>query len=111
VCLSLFEEVTVAKKSLEQVALACQGRKAMHDNTLECIDQHVQNNVLQINQDPSQLMSSRPVDDPFERIMFLTSAGEPSVVCQNRSLCLALSWRLYFLLESLEKKNMKATAD
>jgi len=107
VYLSLFEEVTVAKSLLEQVALVCQGRTAMYDNILECIDQYVQNDLLQINEDPAKLLSARPIDDPFERIMFLTSVGEPSVVYQTvRSLRQARAYRLGALQRKLPAIHM-----
>lgn len=104
---ALFEEVTVAKSLLEQVALVCQGRYAMYQSILECIDQYVQTDLLQTDKDPAVLLSARPIDDPFERIMFLSSVGEPSVVYHSvRKLRQARAKRLGALQRKLPPIHM-----
>eukprot|EP00957_Ditylum_brightwellii_P141864 10808190-Ditylum_brightwellii.AAC.1 len=44
---------------------------------------------------PSELLSARPIDDPLESIMYMTSVGEPGLIYQTiRSLRQARSARL-----------------
>lgn len=83
---ALFNEVTEAKSLLEQVALVCQGR-SMYRKVLEAISQYVRYDLKALTSDPAVLLSSRPVDDPLESIMYLTSVGVPSNVYETvRSL-------------------------
>jgi hypothetical protein len=101
--LALFEEVTMAKSLLEQVGLVCQGREGLYQNILACIDQYVQEDLSRFNdKEPAILISSRPVDDPLENILYLTSVGEPSIVYQTvRSLRQARAYRLGALQRKL----------
>jgi hypothetical protein len=105
---ALFEEVTTAKSLLEQVALVCQGRDALYDNILTCIAKYVQQDLTQFNNiAPIEMLSSRPVDDPLEDILYLTSVGEPSIVYQTvRSLRQARSARLGSLQRKLPPIQM-----
>lgn len=101
--LALFEEVTMAKSLLEQVALVCQGRESLYQQILACMDRYVREDLTKFNDiDPAVLLSSRPVDDPLEDILFLTSVGEPSIVYQTvRSLRQARAYRLGALQRKL----------
>eukprot|EP00586_Coscinodiscus_wailesii_P018685 CAMPEP_0172505570 /NCGR_PEP_ID=MMETSP1066-20121228/187399_1 /TAXON_ID=671091 /ORGANISM="Coscinodiscus wailesii, Strain CCMP2513" /LENGTH=263 /DNA_ID=CAMNT_0013282231 /DNA_START=230 /DNA_END=1019 /DNA_ORIENTATION=+ len=91
---ALFNEVTEAKSLLEQVALVCQGR-SMYPTCLASINRYVQDDLKQLQTDPAVLLSQRPVDDPLESIMYLTSVGVPSSVYETvRSLRQARAARL-----------------
>lgn len=103
---ALFNEVTEAKSLLEQVALVCQGR-AMYGKVLESISKYVTNDLKQLQADPAILISSRPVDDPLESIMYMTSVGVPSSVYETvRSLRQARAARLGALQRKLPKVHM-----
>merc|ERR1719183_20089 len=78
--LALFEEVTAAKALLEQVSLVSQGREDLNTRIITAIRRYVEEDLRQLQEDPAELLSSRPMDDPLESIMYLTSVGEPSVV-------------------------------
>jgi len=98
---ALFQEVTEAKSLLEQVALVCQGR-SMYPRCLESISKYVQNDLKQIQSDPAVLLSARPVDDPLESIMYMTSVGVPSTVYETvKSLREARAKRLGALQRKL----------
>lgn len=98
---ALFNEVTEAKSLLEQVALVCQGR-SMYKQVLEAISQYVRYDLKALTSDPAVLLSSRPVDDPLEAIMYLTSVGVPSTVYETvRSLRQARASRLGALQRKL----------
>lgn len=100
---ALFNEVTEAKSLLEQVALVCQGR-SMYGRVLDSICKYVQNDLKQLKADPAVLISARPIDDPLEAIMYLTSVGVPSSVYETvRSLRQARAARLGALQRKLPK--------
>ncbi len=69
---ALFDEVTEAKSLLEQVALVSQGR-SMYKRVLDCMSTYVQSDLKALDKDPAVLLSSRPMDDPLETIMYLVS--------------------------------------
>jgi hypothetical protein len=69
---ALFDEVTEAKSLLEQVALVSQGR-TMYGRVLACMSTYVQSDLKALEKDPAVLLSSRPMDDPLETIMYLVS--------------------------------------
>ena len=103
---ALFDEVTEAKSLLEQVALVCQGR-AMYNQVLRSISTYVQDDLKQLNADPAVLLSARPVDDPLEAIMYMTSVGVPSSVYETvRSLRQARAHRLGALQRKLPRIHM-----
>jgi hypothetical protein len=106
--LALFEEVTTAKSLLEQVALVSQGRQSLYENILECIQEYVNSDLTKFNDiDPAILLSSRPVDDPLEKILYLTSVGEPSLVYQTvRALRQTRAKRLGALQRKLPQIHM-----
>ena len=103
---ALFNEVTEAKSLLEQVALVCQGR-AMYSKVLESISKYVRDDLKQLQADPAILISSRPIDDPLESIMYMTSVGVPSSVYDTvRSLRQARAARLGALQRKLPSVHM-----
>jgi hypothetical protein len=103
---ALFNEVTEAKSLLEQVALVCQGR-SMYQKVLESISQYVRYDLKALTSDPAVLLSSRPVDDPLESIMYLTSVGVPSSVYETvRSLRQARAARLGALQRKLPSAHI-----
>lgn len=100
--LALFEEVTEAKCLLEQISLVSQGRPEMYQDILDCIERYVVEDLTQFFVEPSILLSRRPIDDPLEEIMYITSVGEPGVIYQTiRSLRQARAFRLGALQKKL----------
>mmetsp|Transcript_20899 Transcript_20899/g.51839 ORF Transcript_20899/g.51839 Transcript_20899/m.51839 type:complete len:392 (+) Transcript_20899:165-1340(+) len=98
---ALFDEVTEAKSLLEQVALVSQGR-SMYKRVLECMYIYVESDLKALDKDPALLLSSRPMDDPLETIMYLTSVGVPGAVYDTvRSLRQARARRLGALQRKL----------
>ena len=103
---ALFNEVTEAKSLLEQVALVCQGR-SMYRQVLKYISNYVEYDLKQLQCDPAVLLSARPVDDPLESIMYMTSVGVPSTVYETvRSLRQARAARLGALQRKLPEVHM-----
>jgi hypothetical protein len=103
---ALFQEVTEAKSLLEQVALVCQGR-SMYQKCLSSIAKYVQSDLKCIQDDPAILLSARPVDDPLEAIMYMTSVGIPSSVYETvKSLRAARAQRLGALQRKLPGIHM-----
>lgn len=95
----------MAKSLLEQIALVSQGRAVLYERILGCIQDYVRNDLTKFNDiEPSILISNRPIDDPLEQILYLTSVGEPSLVYQTvRSLRQARSSRLGALQRKLPR--------
>ena len=106
--LALYEEVTMAKSLLEQVALVCQGRQQLYRRILEQMDRYCRYDLRRFNDvEPAILLSARPSDDPLEDILYLTSVGEPSVVYQTvRALRKARAYRLAALQKKLPSIHM-----
>lgn len=103
---ALFNEVTEAKSLVEQVALVCQGR-AMYKQVLTSISQYVSGDLKKLQADPAVLLSARPVDDPLESVMYMTSVGVPSSVYETvRSLRQARAGRLGALQRKLPEVHM-----
>ena len=103
---ALFNEVTEAKSLLEQVALVCQGR-SMYQRCLDSISRYVKDDLKKIQSDPAVLLSARPVDDPLEAIMYMTSVGVPSSVYETvKSLREARADRLGALQRKLPTVHM-----
>lgn len=103
VFVSLFGEVTEAKSLLEQVALVCQGRKEMYGMCLAAIKKYVEEDLKEgLGKEPALVLSARPMDDPLEIIMYLTSVGVPSSIYDTvRSLRQARALRLGALQRKL----------
>lgn len=103
---ALFDEVTEAKSLLEQVALVSQGR-TMYGRVLACMSTYVQSDLKALEKDPAVLLSSRPMDDPLETIMYLTSVGNPGTIYETiRSLRQARARRLGALQRKLPSIHM-----
>ena len=106
--LALFEEVTVAKSLLEQVSLVSQGRQTLYSRILGCVDRYVKEDLTRFNDaEPAELISGKPMDDPLQDILYLTSVGEPSIVYETvRSLRQARAYRLGALQRKLPPLHM-----
>lgn len=103
---ALFNEVTEAKSLLEQVALVCQGR-SMYPRVLNAISTYVETDLKRLQADPAVLLSARPMDDPLETVMYLTSVGVPSTVYETvKSLRQARAQRLGALQRKLPQIHM-----
>ena len=66
---ALFQEVSEAKSLLEQTTLVGQGRP-FYRSALACIRDYVKNDLRRLDIPPAQLLSSRPMEDPLESIMY-----------------------------------------
>lgn len=79
--LALFEEVTAAKALLEQVSLVSQGREDLNTRIITAIRRYVEEDLRQLQEDPAELLSSRPMDDPLgkNRNLFLSLSLSPSL--------------------------------
>mmetsp|Transcript_1398 Transcript_1398/g.2558 ORF Transcript_1398/g.2558 Transcript_1398/m.2558 type:complete len:470 (+) Transcript_1398:154-1563(+) len=107
VYVALYEEVTAAKSLLEQVSLVSQGRDYLNKRIILAIRKYVQEDLRALQDDPAVLLSSRPIDDPLESIMYLTSVGEPSVIYESvKALRSARAYRLGALQRKLPEIQM-----
>ena len=79
---ALFQEVSEAKSLLEQTTLVCQGRP-FYQSALQCIRDYVKNDLRRLDVPPAELLSTRPMEDPLESIMYMTSVGVPSIVYET----------------------------
>ena len=80
---------------------------SMYVPMLQFIQKYVEEDLMQIHKDPAVLLSARPVDDPLESIMYMTSVGVPSIVYETvRSLRQARASRLGALQRKLPKVHM-----
>ena len=79
---ALFQEVSEAKSLLEQTTLVCQGRP-FYQSALQCIRDYVKNDLRRLDIAPAELLSTRPMEDPLESIMYMTSVGVPSIVYET----------------------------
>eukprot|EP00908_Phaeocystis_cordata_P015513 Transcript_26668.p2 GENE.Transcript_26668~~Transcript_26668.p2 ORF type:complete len:285 (+),score=112.91 Transcript_26668:55-909(+) len=79
---ALFQEVSEAKSLLEQTTLVGQGRP-FYRSALACIRDYVKNDLRRLDIPPAKLLSTRPMEDPLESIMYMTSVGVPSVVYET----------------------------
>jgi hypothetical protein len=98
----------MAKSLLEQVALVSQGRESLYRRILANIDRYVKEDLNGLNNvEPAVLLSARPMDDPLEDILYLTSVGEPSIIYQTvKSLRSARAYRLGALQRKLPAIHM-----
>lgn len=108
VFVSLFGEVTEAKSLLEQVALVCNGRRDMYEMCLVAVKRYVEEDLKKgLGIEPAQVLSARPMDDPLEIIMYLTSVGVPSSIYDTvRSLRQARASRLGALQRKLPPAHL-----
>lgn len=77
--MAYFEEISVAKALLEQVALVCRGRP-YYERVLDAVQRYIDRDLKRVDLPPAVVLSSKPKDDPLENIMWMTSVGTPSVV-------------------------------
>ena len=76
---ALFQEVSEAKSLLEQTTLVGQGRP-FYRSALACIRDYVKNDLRRLDIPPAKLLSTRPMEDPLESIMYagyLPTASSP----------------------------------
>ncbi len=79
----------------------------MYNRCLEAISRYVQHDLKKIQSDPAVLLSARPVDDPLEAIMYMTSVGVPGSVYDTvKSLREARARRLGALQRKLPPIHM-----
>ena len=79
----------------------------MYNRCLDAISRYVQNDLKKIQADPAVLLSARPVDDPLEAIMYMTSVGVPGSVYDTvKSLREARARRLGALQRKLPPIHM-----
>lgn len=79
----------------------------MYQRCLESIARYVRDDLKKIQSDPAVLLSARPVDDPLESIMYMTSVGVPSSVYETvKSLRGARARRLGALQRKLPQIHM-----
>ena len=91
---ALFQEVSEAKSLLEQTTLVCQGRP-FYPTALKYIELYVRGDLRRLDIPPAKMLASKPVDDPLESIMYITSVGVPSVVYETvKNLRQARGYRL-----------------
>lgn len=76
---ALFREVSEAKSLLEQSCLICQGRP-FFPKVLDCIGEYVEKDLKRLDVEPADLLANRPMDDPLEYILYVTSVGVPSII-------------------------------
>jgi len=79
---ALFLEVSEAKSLLEQACLVCQGRP-FYPKVLESIGNYVDTDLKQLDLEPADILAGRPMDDPLEYILYVTSVGVPSVIYET----------------------------
>jgi len=90
---ALFREVSVAKSLLEQASLVCRGRH-FYSTVLQSIGDYVAED-LRLDVEPADLLANRPMDDPLEYVLYVTSVGVPShIYATVRDLREARSERL-----------------
>jgi len=79
----------------------------MYQRCLHSIQRYVEDDLKQLQADPAALLSARPVDDPLESIMYMTSVGVPSTIYETvRSLRQARAGRLGALQRKLPQVHM-----
>lgn len=104
---ALYNEVTEAKSLLEQIALVSRGRAILYPRLLKDMSNYVRNDLCSLRKDPAVLLSARPVDDPLESIMYLTSVGVPGDIYQTvKSLREARAVRLGALQRKVPPMHM-----
>mmetsp|Transcript_48745 Transcript_48745/g.90358 ORF Transcript_48745/g.90358 Transcript_48745/m.90358 type:complete len:431 (+) Transcript_48745:68-1360(+) len=79
---ALFQEVSEAKSLLEQTTLVCAGRP-FYRQALACLRDYVKKDLRRLDVPPAKLLSRRPMEDPLESIMYMTSVGVPSVIYET----------------------------
>ena len=87
-------QVTEAKSLLEQLCLIGAGRP-FYGAALRCMQGYVKDDLRRLDIPPAEMLSRRPMNDPLEQIMLMTSVGVPSVIYETlKDLRLARAYRL-----------------
>ena len=87
-------QVTEAKSLLEQLCLIGAGRP-FYGAALRCMQGYVKDDLRRLDIPPAELLSRKPMNDPLEQIMLMTSVGVPSVIYDTlKDLRLARAYRL-----------------
>jgi len=105
--LALYAEVTEARSLMEQLTLISQARPS-YTAILGSMRDYVDELVLgmRLGCPPAVLLSSKPANDPLEKVLYLTSVGLPSVVYDTvRSLRQARGVRLGTTQQKLPKEH------
>lgn len=86
--------MTEAKSLLEQLCLIGAGRP-FYGAALRCMQGYVKDDLRRLDIPPAELLSRKPMNDPLEQIMLMTSVGVPSVIYDTlKDLRLARAYRL-----------------
>ena len=86
--------MTEAKSLLEQLCLIGAGRP-FYGAALRCMQGYVKDDLRRLDIPPAEMLSRRPMNDPLEQIMLMTSVGVPSVIYETlKDLRLARAYRL-----------------
>lgn len=80
--LAFFKEVSVARSLLEQTSFLCWGRP-WYQSAIACIRDYVETDLCCFSKPPAHMVALKPKVDPLECIMYMTSVGVPSVVCDS----------------------------
>ena len=87
-------QVTEAKSLLEQLCLIGAGRP-FYGAALRCMQGYVKDDLRRLDIRPAEMLGGRPMNDPLEQIMLMTSVGVPSVIYETlKDLRLARAYRL-----------------
>jgi hypothetical protein len=87
-------QVTEAKSLLEQLCLIGAGRP-FYGAALRCMQGYVKDDLRRLDIPPAEMLGGRPMNDPLEQIMLMTSVGVPSVIYETlKDLRLARAYRL-----------------
>ena len=74
---AIYQEVSVARSLLEQLTLVGLGR-TWYGSSLVCLQRYITHDLRRLDISPVKQLSERPIDDPLEAIMYMTSVGVPS---------------------------------
>lgn len=74
--------MSLAKSLLEQLTLVGRARP-WYPSALASMQEYLEEDLRRLDITPVERLSAKPVDDPLERILCLTSIGVPSVVYET----------------------------
>ena len=94
---ALYSEVTLAKSLLEQLTLVGQSR-LWYASSLRCIERYLVSDLRRLDVTPVVQLSKRPVEDPLESIMYMTSPSYLPTCTFLAACCLRLLTRCCRLL-------------
>ena len=103
-------QVTEAKSLLEQLCLIGAGRP-FYGAALRCMQGYVKDDLRRLDIPPAEMLSRRPMNDPLEQIMLMTSVGVPSVIYETlKDLRLARAYRLGAMQRKFPKLGIARAA-